>query len=268
MASCKLHADMPSSCHRYNNLQTGFMSTSTQACLLAKEAGMQILPLLCPSQAQCNSVQKGLSGWPPPDLMAHTVKTVLGELAGCTQATHTRLQRPQHLHAGFAGSVADGTSYLTAANDDDDSIDLLFLHIAWDKAPHGSGCNPSGASQLDAGTLPLQHTQHASALPAGIAPTAGSDDWISAGSSAALHQWLDDVIKLLFQYPNFSSSVLTAVLLKNQEADDMLQVCLLAAQSLALHVHSVTRLLDFGSGSVLEHAQLQALNIKQLADPP
>ena len=227
---------------------------------------MQVLPLLCSSQAQCNSVQKGLSGWPPPNIMAHTVKTVLGELAGCIQAIHTKLQCPKHLHAGFDGNVADGTSYLTAATDDDDSIDLLFLHIAWDKAPHGSDCNPSGGSQLDAGTSPLQHTQHASALPADIAPAAGSDEWPPAGSSAALHQWLDDVIRLLFQYPTFSSSVLTAILLRNQEADDMLQVCLLATHISTLHLHDVKRLLD--CANALEHAQLQSLKIKWLADWP
>ena len=143
------------------------------------------------------------------------------------------------MYAGFDGNVADGTSYLTAAADDDASIDLLFLHIAWDKATHGSSCNPSNALQLDAGTSPLQHTQHASALPADIAPAVGFNDGQCAGSSAALHQWLDEVVRLLFQYPTFSSCVLTAILLRNHKADSMLQVCVLAALKLALRLHTV-----------------------------
>ena len=68
------------------------MSTSSEACLLAEQAGMQVLPLVCSSQAQCNLVPKGLSGWPPPNIMAQTIMTVLGELAGCTQAIHIQLQ--------------------------------------------------------------------------------------------------------------------------------------------------------------------------------
>ena len=171
----------------------------------------------------------------------------------------------QHLRAGFGGDVADGESYLAAAIDVDDSIDLLFLHIAWDKAHHGSDCNSSKAS--DGGTSPLQHTQHALALPADIAAAAGLNDWQCADSSAALHQWLDDVIRLLFQYPTFSSSVLTAILLRNQEAHDMLQVCVLAPHSFAWHLpYCVCKCSLLHDANVLEHAQIQASNIKQLAD--
>ena len=59
------------------------MSTAPQACLLAEEAGMQVIPLLCTSKDQSKPVQKGLSGWPPPDIMAQTIMTVFGEHRGC-----------------------------------------------------------------------------------------------------------------------------------------------------------------------------------------
>lgn len=130
--------------------------------------------------------------------------------------------------AGFGGDAAGGASSsqdLTAATDDD-TIDLLFVHIAWDLTPSGKGLKLSEASQFDASTAPLQHTQHAMAMPAGMDTTAESGHWQCAGSSAALHQWLDGLIRSLLQYSMFSSSVLTAILLRNQEADNMLQVWL------------------------------------------
>ncbi|KAL3154342.1 hypothetical protein ABBQ32_013824 [Trebouxia sp. C0010 RCD-2024] len=138
------------------------MSTALQACLLAEEAGMQVLPPLCTSEAQSKPVQKGLLGWPPPDTMAQTIMTALG------------------LH----GDTTDGINSpqdLTAATSDDDAIDLLFLHVAWDETCGGKGCS----------------------------------------SSAALHHWLDDVLRLLFQHSTFSSSVLAAILLRNQQTDGM-----------------------------------------------
>ena len=168
-------------------------------------------------------------------------------LAACKYFVYN-FSAQQHLHAGFDGNVVDGTSYLTTATDDADSIDLLFLHIAWDKAHHGSGCNSSNT--LDDGTSSLQHGL---ALPADIAPAAGLNERQCANSSAALHQWLDDVVRLLLQYPTFSSSVLTAILLKNQEAHDMLQVCVLAAHVFARHLYTVKcRLLNYAN--VCEHA--------------
>ena len=167
------------------------------------------------------------------------------------------------MYAGFDGIVADGTSYLTAAADDNDSIDLLFLHIAWDKATRGSSCNPANALQLDAGTPPLQHTQHASALPADIAPAVGLNEGQCAGSNAALHQWLDEVIRLLFQYPTFSSCVLTAILLKDHKADSMLQVCVLAAHMLALRLAAVHAPVHWSNAALhCMSAQLQPVIIK------
>lgn len=140
-----------------------------------------------------------------------------------------------HSPAGFKKNVADGTSQFKAATaDDDDSIDLLFLHVAVGDAPSGSGCTSSRAVQKDAGTSSLQHTQSPTNLPADGASNDDWHDWQSAGSSAALHQWLDEVTRLLFQYPPFNSAVLTAILLKNQEAIDMLQVFLLTCHTPAL----------------------------------
>lgn len=139
--------------------------------------------------------------------------------------------------AGFSKNAADGTSQFLAATDDDDSIDLLFLHIAVDDAPTGSGCTSSRAVQSDAGTSSLQHTQRPTNLPADVVSDDNQDDWQCAGSSsAALHQWLDEVLRLLFQYPSFNSAVLTAILLKNHEAIDMLQVFPLTCHTLELQL--------------------------------
>ena len=140
-----------------------------------------------------------------------------------------------HLPAGFSRDVVDGTSQsMAVTDDDDDSIDLLFLHITVDDAPSGSGCTSSRAVQSEAGTSSLQRTQRPTNLPADVASDNELDDWQCAASSAALHQWLDEVIRLLLQYPQFISAVLTAVLLKNQETDTMLQVFLLSTCPAAL----------------------------------
>lgn len=152
---------------------------------------------------------------------------------------------------------------MAATDYDDDSIDLLFLHIAVDDAPSGSRCTSSRAVQLDAGTSSLQRTQRPTNLPADVASDDDLHDWQHAGSSAALHQWLDEVIRLLFQYPPFNSAVLTAVLLTNHEAVDMLQVSLLTCPALALQLCGVGKLRT--ASNVLQHTQLQASKMRQLA---
>lgn len=92
---------------------------------------------------------------------------------------------------------------------------------------------------MDAGTSSLQHTQHPTNLSADVASDGELDDWQCAASSAALHQWLDEVIRLLLQYPPFNSAVLTAILLENQDANDMLQVSLSTCHKLALQIYGV-----------------------------
>ena len=52
------------------------MSTAPEADVLAQQAGMQRLSSHYLEQEQ---VQKGLSGWPPPDKMARIVMEVFGE---------------------------------------------------------------------------------------------------------------------------------------------------------------------------------------------
>lgn len=146
------------------------MSTAPQACLLAEEAGMQVLPLLCTSEAQGLPVPKGLSGWPPPDIMAQTIMTALGEHRACWPQVSSllKLQCQAPMPAGFNGDTVDGISSLqdlTPATNDDDAIDLLFLHVAWDETGGGKGCSTSELVQLHDSTAQLQHTWQAMALP-------------------------------------------------------------------------------------------------------
>ena len=55
------------------------MSTSLESDVLADQAGMQIMSHQYLKQDQSNCVQKGLSGWPPPQEMASIIMSVLGE---------------------------------------------------------------------------------------------------------------------------------------------------------------------------------------------
>lgn len=52
------------------------MSTAPEVHMLAEQAGMQSLSH---QYVQQDRVQKGLSGWPPPDKMAKIVMEVFGE---------------------------------------------------------------------------------------------------------------------------------------------------------------------------------------------
>lgn len=145
---CCLWGRMPMQqhvCCRYNNLQTGFMSTAPQACLLAKEAGMQILPLVHISETHGKPVQKGLSGWPPPSVMAQTIMTVLGEHRACCLQVSSLSELQGLIPAGFDEDAPDGSSCSQAfmAASDDDATDLLFLHVAWDNTCSGKGCSTS-----------------------------------------------------------------------------------------------------------------------------
>lgn len=199
---------------------------------------MQVLPPLCTSEAQSKPVQKGLLGWPPPDTMAQTIMTALGEHRACWPQVSSllKLQCQAPMPAGLHGDTTDGINSpqdLTAATSDDDAIDLLFLHVAWDETCGGKGCSTSELVQLEASTAQLQHTWQAVALPPDVAPVADLSHWQYAGSSAALHHWLDDVLRLLFQHSTFSSSVLAAILLRNQQTDGMHKVRSLAACMLA-----------------------------------
>lgn len=111
----------------------------------------------------------------------------------------------------------------------DDAIDLLMLHISQQQGSEGKGnCLPEHFHNQDS-NKPLRHAKH---VPTSLADAGAAVDKmliLDADSSAALYQWLDDLLSLLFQHPAFSLSVLTVLLLNNLETDKMLQVQVLAA---------------------------------------